>query len=69
MIVIDGQTIKAAAFEKPYTSAMGKESPAEHPKNCRSECPYGHDRAFCFPCYKKIMDEHRKAKKQIAKEA
>ena len=28
-----------------------------HPKNCSRECPYGHDRAFCFPCYKKMMEE------------
>ena len=69
MTEIDEQLVKSTAFEKPYSSAIGKESPAEYPKNCRIKCPYGHDRAFCFPCYKEIMDEYRKAKKRITKEA
>ena len=66
---ITEQEVKSTAFKKPYSSAIGKESPAENPKNCRNTCPYGRSRSFCFPCYKKIMDEHRKAKKQIAKKA
>ena len=64
MSVINQELIKATAFTQPYTSAIGKEAPAANPVNCRVKCPYGHDRAFCFPCYKKIMEEHRAAKKK-----
>ena len=61
---IDQKLIKEMAFSQPYTSAIGKEAPAATPVNCKEACPYGHDRAFCFPCYKKIMEEHRAAKKK-----
>jgi len=40
-------------------SVLGKKAPVSHPVNCKEECPYGYDRPFCFPCYKKIMQEHR----------
>lgn len=36
---------------------MGQKEPLNHPANCKNECPYGYDKAFCFPCYKKIMSE------------
>ena len=49
-------------------SMIGRKPPAAHPKNCRDECPYGHNRSYCFPCYKKIMDERRAAKAQMAAE-
>ena len=31
-----------------------------HPVNCKTECPYGRDRAFCFPCMAKILCEQKK---------
>lgn len=35
-----------------------------HPGNCSKGCPYGKNRPFCFPCYKKLMKElYRKRKK------
>ena len=43
---------------------IGRKPPVAHPKNCRTECPYGHNRANCFPCMKKILEERRAAKKQ-----
>jgi len=36
--------------------------PIAHPQNCKTECPCGYNKAFCFPCYAKIMKEHRAAK-------
>lgn len=33
-----------------------------HPQNCSHECPYGHDKSFCFPCYKKLVEDMRKKK-------
>lgn len=36
MTEINEQMVKSTAFEKPYSSAIGKESPAENPKNCRN---------------------------------
>ena len=47
-----------------YSSVIGKKAPLNHPVNCNDECPYGYDKAFCFPCMKKIMEEHRAAKKK-----
>ena len=44
---------------KVFVSVVGMPEPIAHPVNCKHECPYGHDRAFCFPCYAKIMAEHR----------
>lgn len=26
-----------------------------HQGNCSKGCPYGKNRPFCFPCYKKLM--------------
>ena len=69
MSMIDIEVVRKTAFEKPYTSAIGKEEPAADPKNCRNKCPYGHGRSFCFPCYAKIMAEHREAKAQSKKKA
>ena len=44
------------------SSVVGQPEPIAHPQNCKHECPYGHNKAFCFPCYAKIMEEHRTAK-------
>ncbi len=38
----------------------GNNSSVSHPTNCKTECPYGYDKAFCFPCYKKLMEDMRK---------
>ena len=43
----------------PIRSAIGAKEPVAHPKNCRTECPYGYDKAFCFPCMAKLMREYR----------
>lgn len=51
-----------------YSSVLGKKIPNAHPCNCKQECPYGKDRAFCFPCMKNIMEEHRASKKPVVKE-
>lgn len=48
-----------------YSSVIGKKEPLAHPQNCKSECPYGYGRAFCFPCMAKIMSEHRAATKKL----
>lgn len=42
-------------------SPVGMPEPAAHPRNCRTECPYGKNRSFCFPCMKKILSESKKA--------
>ena len=52
-----------AGYGNSYTSVLGKPIPNAHPSNCKHECPDGKDRAFCFPCYAKIMSEHRAARK------
>lgn len=31
-----------------------------HPQNCKTECTYGRNRAFCFPCMAKILSEQKK---------
>jgi len=46
-----------------YSSVIGKKEPLAHPQNCRTECPYGYGRSFCFPCMAKIMTEHNAIKK------
>ena len=33
------------------------------PHNCKTPCPYGVGKTFCFPCMGKIMDEHNKNRK------
>lgn len=43
---------------------IGARMPIDHPSNCKHECPYGYGRSFCFPCYKKIMEDHRKKKNE-----
>ncbi len=47
----------------PYSPIIGRKPPLSHPCNCKEECPYGYDKPFCFPCYKKIMEEHRSRRK------
>ena len=49
-----GNTMSGAYIEKNRT---GAKPPVNHPQNCKEECPYGYDKAFCFPCYKKLMEE------------
>jgi len=41
-------------------SVIGKGEPISHPVNCRTECPYGRARAFCFPCMAKILADQKK---------
>lgn len=48
-----------------YSSVIGKKEPLAHPQNCRTECPYGYGRSFCFPCMAKIMTEHNAPKKNV----
>ena len=43
-------------------SGIGGRPPISHPQNCSHECPYGHDKSFCFPCYKKLVEDMRKKK-------
>jgi len=43
----------------PATSGIRPDQPVAHPKNCKTECPYGKGKAFCFPCMNQIMREHR----------
>ncbi len=57
------------AMTNSNTSVIGKKEPLAHPQNCRTECPYGYGRAFCFPCMAKIMAEHNAARKTNAQEA
>ena len=52
-----------AVGAKTSSSVIGRGEPLAHPVNCRSECPYGLGRAFCYPCMKKIMSEHLAALK------
>lgn len=40
-------------------SGITEKEPLAHPRNCKTECPYGYGRAFCFPCYAKIMSEYK----------
>ena len=55
--------------ENTFSSVMGHKEPVAHPQNCRTECPYGHGRSFCFPCMAKIMTEHNAAKKAKVQES
>ena len=29
------------------------------PQNCKTPCPYGNGKPFCFPCMAKILEERR----------
>lgn len=40
----------AKTMTSNYSSVIGKKEPLPHPQNCKTECPYGYGRAFCFPC-------------------
>lgn len=57
--IVKNTTVVYGVRHEPIT---GK-APISHPKNCREECPYGYDRAFCFPCYKKLMEGMPKKRK------
>ncbi len=50
-----------------YDSSIGKKEPLPHPCNCKTECPYGYGKAFCFPCMAKLMSLQRNAKPLSAK--
>ncbi len=54
--------IPRAGYPSTHRSAIGQREPLAHPKNCRTECPYGHGRSFCFPCMARIMMEHKAAR-------
>ena len=41
--------------------------PRSHPQNCPTECPYGYDRAFCFPCYKRLLLKTRTCQRKKRK--
>ena len=56
----EGITMSGVYYEE---SKNGNKPPVSHPHNCRSECPYGHDKSFCFPCYKKLMEEMQRKRK------
>lgn len=61
-------SVKESAYVINDVCMVGRKPPVAHPKNCRNECPYGHNRSYCFPCYKKIMEERRAAKAQMTAE-
>ncbi len=50
--------VNEASYEKRYNP------PVNYPQNCSESCPYGYDRTFCFPCYKRMM-EYVKQKKEM----
>ena len=61
--LIDPDQIRTPKF----SPNIGAKEPLAHPCNCDHECPYGYDRAFCFPCMKKIMAEHREKREKKLK--
>lgn len=52
-----------------YSAVTNKIPSLEHPVNCKTECPYGYARAFCYPCMAKIMEEMKEAKKLDTRES
>ncbi len=50
---------------EPTKSIIGISEPIAHPKNCKTECSYGRDKAFCFPCMAKILNEHRAMTRKV----
>ena len=59
---MSGTVVDRRSGTKSYgRSPIGQKEPLAHPKNCKNECPYGYGRAFCWPCMKKIMGEHKAA--------
>lgn len=36
-----------------------KQAPVPSPCNCNTPCCYGRGTSFCWPCMKKLMEEHR----------
>lgn len=46
-----------------YVGCVGLKEPIAHPVNCKNECPYGYNRAFCFPCMLKIERECKTVRK------
>ena len=66
----ENQKLEAAgATGKNDNAVLEKDKTIAHPRNCRTECQYGYNRSMCFPCYAKLMAEHRKAMKTIEKKA
>ncbi|MDY6333448.1 MAG: hypothetical protein SPL56_01455 [Lachnospiraceae bacterium] len=39
-------------------------APEPRPANCSKPCCYGYGHSYCFPCMKKILEEHRAGKKE-----
>ncbi len=40
-----------------------REGSAPSPCNCKTPCCYGGTRSYCWPCMKKILEEHNANKK------
>ena len=59
----------ARTMTQNYSAVMGRPEPVAHPLNCNAECPYGKGKSFCFPCYAKIMAEHKAAMKKNTAES
>lgn len=38
---------------------IGQKEPLAHPCNCRTECPFGYGKAYCFPCLAKIIHDYK----------
>lgn len=56
---------KAMAIESIQRTPPKKHpTPEPHPANCSDPCCYGHGHSYCFPCMKKILEEHRARKKE-----
>ena len=51
-------TVATEGCEEYHDIPSQRKGIVNHPENCKHECPYGFDRAFCWPCMKKIMEEH-----------
>lgn len=55
---------KVRSAESSTTVSSNSGNNISHPQNCRTECPYGYGRSFCFPCMAKIMSEHAAQKRE-----
>lgn len=45
---------------EPYT----REGAIPSPCNCKTPCCYGRARSYCWPCMKKIVEDHNANKKR-----
>lgn len=48
---------------KPGGDSFMREGPVPYPSNCVNPCCYGRGQCFCWPCMKKILEEHRNRQK------